>query len=152
MKFKSIELQGALSNDRKCVLIYYPDVYDYLLKPLAGITLHITIKSEENKRTLKQLRYAWGVCIPCIQYFLFETKGEKHTKDAIYTWIKIHILKETPVVCTIMGKEFIQLEGKTFSEMNKEEFSDAIDTIIKEMAIRGCYIPPPTGSNYLHDF
>lgn len=93
----------------------------------------------------------WGILIPYTRKWLWDTQGENYTNDEVYLWLRISLLGEKPKVVNIAGQEIITTSSKRFSQMNTAEFATAVDTILREMAARGCIIPEPSQGKHTHN-
>ena len=144
------ELTGELSEDMSIILTSATSLRRILYHFL-GEKLLIKISIFRPKRSDKQNRYMWGVIVPCVRAWLFETQGIKYTKDQAYAWINQEVLGNKPVIVDIMGVEVITLEGKRFSQMSTKEFAEAVDTIIVYFDPKGCRIPLPKENNLITD-
>lgn len=114
--------------------------------------LEITFKVFRQQRSSAQNRYMWGVVVPTVRAWLKETQGVSYTPDEVYTWLRVSILGNAPSVREVAGSEVLVMTGKRFSAMNTKEFAEAVDTILNEMAKRGCMVPEPKKSNFIHEF
>lgn len=148
---KEFDLLGEFSEDFATIKIDHHITNRYVLKSLAGKKLSVTVKPFKESRTDAQNRYMHGVIVPTVKAWYKETHGVVLTADEVYTFLRIRVLGEKPKVRVIMGLEVVTMTGKRFSQMNKTEFAQAIDTIIDYFAQRGCYISPPIKNNHLHE-
>ena len=148
------EVLGQLTED--CSYIYIPHykIYQRELKKWVGKDLSIHLEVLRATRSSRQNRYIHGVICKWVGAWLEETQGEIYSHNEVYTWLRVKLLKEEPIVKTILGTEVIVMTGKRFSEMTTKEFSVAVEVILAKMAKRGCVIPipKPKGTNMIHEF
>jgi len=145
---------GELSPDGQSLVIANSRLAKRLWKNLMGVQLEITFKKFYRKRSLAQNRWIWGVCVLQIRQWLMDTKGEEHSKEAIYAFLRTVVIGDTMWVETIEGQDIIYLSGKRFSQMNTKEFSDAVEKIVVYYAERGLEImlPKPKTNNLITDY
>jgi len=148
----TLEMQGELSKDSSSIFFPHFRIYQRYLKKFAGQELMVKIEILRHKRSDKQNRYMWAVIVPYVQHWLHETEGKRYKRDHVYSWIRISLLEEEPVIVTIQGKEMIEMTGKRFSQMSTKEFGEAVDTIREKMLERGVDIPEPTTDKRKHNF
>lgn len=154
MSNEEYTVTGYLSPDCKSLEIDHSDSLARIFRVLKGIQLEISFKKFYRKRSLAQNRWMWGVCVPTVQQWLYETKGENHDKEAIYTFLRVRVVGDEPRIEEFMGEEVIYLTGKRFSQMNTVEFSDAVEKIVNYFANRGLEIPlpKPKTNNLITDY
>jgi len=154
MRDEEFTVTGYLSEDYNYLLIDNPSIIKRACKFLKGEKLEITFKKFYKKRTAAQNRWLWGICIEDIRRWLYETTGERHSKQAIYTFLMTKVLGYDIQSEIIDGKEILFLEGKRFSEMTTLEFSDAVEKIYNYYAERGLQIrmPRPNTNNLITDY
>lgn len=149
------ELEGTINPDGLIVPLHF-GLYKRLFRLAGlmeeGVPVRISVTKLVRQRSLRQNAYLWGVIVPTVSAWMRETEGVKYTPDEVYTWLRLSLLDEKPVVKEIAGLEVIVMAGKRFSAMSTAEFSEAVDTIIRKMAERGCVVPLPKGENLLTDF
>lgn len=150
-KDQEFEVLGELSEDRLSLVLHHGKMYKRVLGNLVGKVLKIKFSIYRSKRSDAQNRYMWGVVVPTVKNWYLETHGEKKDPEEIYAWLNISILGNKPKIVNIMDEDVIVMTGKRFSAMNTKEFAEAVDTIVKEMDAKGCYISLPEGDNFLHD-
>lgn len=149
---KEFDIVGTLSDDCSCLEITHHVMLKRIIGGLRGEKLRIRFSKLKMKRSDAQNRYMWGVVVPCVRAWLLETQGVKYTPDEVYTWLRVGLLGYKPEVKEIAGQECIVMTGKRFSEMNTAEFAEATDSILTQMAEKGCVIPEPKQHNFLHEF
>lgn len=146
------ELSGELTDSCDGIMF---DVSRHLwrvLGPLKGKKLLVKFGVLRHKRSDAQNRYIWGVMVPTVQAWFKETTGEVKSKDEVYTWFRVGLLGDKPVITEVMGCEVITMSGKRFSQMNTKEFGEAVDMILQLMAEKGCVIPEPRQFNFITEF
>lgn len=143
---------GELNEDCSAILIHHYKPMARIIRILKGKTLEITFKVFRAIRSDRQNRYIWGVVVPTVRAWMLETNGTAPSKDGVYLWLRKSLLGDQLQVEEFLGEQLITMGGKRFSAMNTKEFADAIDTIVKEMALKGCVIPLPRENNLLSDF
>jgi len=146
------EVTGTLSEDCKSLQLDHAVAMKRVIMWLKGEKLEIKFSKLRNRRSDKQNRYIWGVVVVVIQAWFKESQGEDLTKDQVYTWLRVGLLGHKPVIKEILGEEVIVMEGKHFSAMNTKKFALAIDSIIKQMDEKGCFIPLPKDGNFITDY
>jgi hypothetical protein len=147
------EVIGEMTED--CQWLWLPHFKSYQRTQIANLRdrkLEIVIRPYREIRSDAQRKYFYGVIIKWVQNWLFETQGEKHSKEDVYAWIRIKLLGHKITVKEVMGEEVIYMKDKRFSQMNTKEFADTVDEIRAKMLLRGLDIPEPNGNNDLHDF
>lgn len=149
---KEFTVVGNLNEDCSAILIQFFKPLAKVIKSLRGEDLEVTFKKIRYNRSAAQNRYMWGVVVPTVRAWMKETQGEIKDKEAVYIWLRKSLLGHSIEVHEIMGEEVIVMGGKRFSKMNTKEFAEAVDTIVQEMAQRGCVIPLPRENNFLSDF
>jgi hypothetical protein len=153
-KDQPITLTGRLSPDLTTLVIDYGHRLKRMLKPLAEDVLEITIKKHYRKRTVAQNNWIWGVCIPTIRAWKKEIEGIAPSPEAIYTFLRQHIVEEDIIIEEIDGKEIFYFNGKRFSQCTTIEFSERVEKIILYYAERDLEIPlpQPKTNNVITDF
>lgn len=146
------DVTGELSEDGQFIQLHHFKLLKSVLRIFKGQKLDVRIRIYKERRSESQNRYMWGVVVPTIQRWLKETKGERHSKDEVYSWIKIQLLGVVPEVHNILGQEVIVMKELSFSKMTTAEFAHYTNLIIDKMAERDCHIPTPRGNNDLADF
>lgn len=148
------EVTGILTEDCQYCQIQAWKMFQRTFKKWVGIELLISIQPKRYKRSLAQNKFMHGVVVPYVKNWFREDQGKELTKDEVYTWLRIGLLGEKPKIMEVAGEQIVTLTSKRFSQMTTAEFATATDTILKEMAIRGCIIPEPKkrGLNLLEDF
>ena len=153
---ESYDLTGQLTENCEHIRLDHFRIFQKTFKKWLGKDILITIRELKYKRSDNQNRFCWGVIIPYVRHWLYETQGVKYAPDYVYTWLRLELLEEAPTVMEIAGREVIVMTGKRFSQMNTAEFATAVDTILNKMAERGCIIPEPSKDknkhNLLQDF
>ena len=147
-----ITVVGELSPDGQSLVISNAVKAKRLWKHLQGIQLEIVFKKFYKKRTNLQNRYIWGVLVPDVIQFLHETTGILHSKEAVYTFLRIRVIGNEMWVETIDNQDVIYLAGKRFSQMTTKEFSEAIEKIVAYYAERGLEIRLPKDNCLVTDY
>lgn len=143
------DITGYLTEDFRHIELDSPAMVRMVCRKLAGVQLDIRVKPLRENRSNSQNRYFHGVVLPHIQAWLHITKGEKHTPDEVYAWVKISLLGLEPKVVNILGEDVIMMKEKSFSKMSTKEFAETVDLIRDKMYQLGCNIPEPTKNNHL---
>ena len=145
---------GELSPDGQSLVISNSFRAKRLWKHLQGVQLEITFKKFFRKRSLAQNRWIWGICVPDVIQFLFDTTGVLHSKEAVYAFLRTRVIGNEMWVETIDDQDIIFLSGKRFSQMNTKEFTDAVEKIVLYYAERGMKIrlPKPKTNNFITDY
>lgn len=149
------EVVATLDEDCSALQLTHFRMLRRALKKFVGKELILTINILKYKRSDAQNRYMWGVVVKYVKHWLKETKGETYTSNQVYTWLRIVLLAEEPVVTIIAGREIIEMTGKRFSAMSTAEFAIAVDTIREKMLAKGLDIPEPQKGkkhNMIHEF
>lgn len=149
---KKINLTGELTEDCTHLRLDHSSALWRILQSLKGQKLEIMFWVFRYKRSDAQNRYIHGVIVPTVRAWYKETNGEVKSHDEVYTWLRIGLLGQAPVIGEFMGVEIITMSGKRFSKMTTKEFAEATDTILKLMAEKGCIIQEPKQNNFLSDF
>jgi len=136
-------VSGTLSPDGRSLEITNAPRAVRLWKHLIGVDLEITFKKFYRKRSLAQNRWIWGVCVPAVIQYLLETTGVLHSKEAVYSFLRLNVIGNEAWVETIEGQDVIYITGKRFSQMTTKEFSEAVEKIVAYYAERGTEIPLP---------
>jgi len=152
MKDNEIIVMGRLSSDLKSLEITHADKVSRLLAPLQDEDLEISIKKFYKRRTAAQNRWIWGVCIPQIITWMKNNEGTAPSKEALYTYLRTHVVGQEIVLEQVGEHEVPILKGKRFSQMTTKEFSDAVDKIVDYYAERGLEINLPKDDNVVTDF
>lgn len=145
------EVMATLTDDCQFVAITHFRMLRRALQKFIGQDLIITIQILKSKRSDKQNRYMWGVVVPYVRHWLYETKGEKYSREQTYIWLRVKLLQEEPIITEIDGVEVVTMTGKRFSAMNTAEFAEAVDTIRDKMLHRGLDIPEPSQGRHKHN-
>lgn len=148
---EKLTLTGKLSDNLKTIEISHAKIMRRVLSAISGKELEITVGVLRKRRSDAQNRYIWGVVVPVVRSFLKETQGEDYTKEEVYAWLR-KLLGHDMEIREIAGEDVIVMTGKRFSKMNTKEFAEAIDLILKKMALQGCVIPEPNQHNFIHEF
>lgn len=148
------EVRGYFTEDSQYVQIQAWKVFQRTFRKWIGTELVVSIKPLRYKRSESQNRYMWGVVVIYVKNWFEEEQGLELTRDEVYSWLRISLLGQKPKIIEVGGEQIVTMTSKRFSQMTTLEFSSATDTILKEMAIRGCIIPEPKkkGLNLLEDF
>lgn len=117
-----------------------------------GVRMEVKFKPHRARRSDRQNRYIWGVVVPCVRAWKYETEGVKYEKDEIYLWLRVGLLGHKPVITDVSGVQVITMSGKRFSQMNTKEFTDAIEDIRQRLALQDCVVPEPRQENFLSEF
>jgi hypothetical protein len=128
---------GKLTEDCKGLTIDFATTVIRLLYPIKEDILEINIKKFRKKRTDRQNRWIWGYAIITVQAFLKETTGSYPSKEALYTFFRVNIVGDEPVVENVHGVDVIVLKGKRFSQCTTVEFSERAEKIIRYYAEMG---------------
>lgn len=148
---ETYELTGLLTEDCQYVQFNAWKMYQKTLRKWVGKDILVTIKVLRYKRSDKQNRYMFGVIVPYVRRWLYETQGEKFTPEQVYTWLRVKLLDEHPKITMIAGEEVVTMTGKKFSAMNTAEFAEAVDKIRIQMLERGLDIPEPKRGKANHN-
>ena len=123
-----------------------------VFRKLREVELDICIKVRRKIRSNRQNRYFWGVVVPIVREYMYETTGIKYTNNQIYYYLNSEVLGQKPEITIILEKNVICWNGKRFSQMTTVEFNDAVVDIQQHFAPMGCEIPDPNQENFLQDF
>lgn len=149
-KKDEITVLARFSPDLSSLVIANANKLGRVFRPLMDDDLEITIKKFYRQRSAAQNRWMWGVCIPSVIGFFKETQGESPSKDAIYAWLRTHVLGQELVLEEVQGVEVPIMKSKKFSQMTTVEFSDAVDVIVQYFDELDHEIPlPKEGTNNL---
>jgi len=140
---ESYQLTGLLTEDCQYVQFQAWKAFQKTLSKWVGKDLLITVQVLRYKRSTAQNNFMWGVLVPYVLRWFYETQGKKLTPDEVYTWLRIKLLDEVPKIVNIAGDEVVTMTGKRFSAMNTRQFADAVDIIRAKMLERGLDIPEP---------
>jgi hypothetical protein len=152
-KSRSLDFIGELQDDFTLKLEGSEGAsIRHLLSFFKGKELDITFSIHEKNRSAAQNRYIHGVVVPIVRTWFEETTGDRHTHDEVYMWLRVSLLKQSPIIKNVGGEQVIIMEGKRFSKMTTKEFAEAIDLIIATMAERDCPIPFPREENHITKF
>lgn len=136
-------VMGQLSPDCHSLVIDNGSRIARMFKHLADVPLEITFKKFYRKRTLAQNRWIWGICVPAVMQWLWEDEGIRYSKEAVYAYLRIKVLKQEVQIISIMGFDVPVIEGKRFSAMTTIEFSDSVEVIVLHYAEQGREVPLP---------
>lgn len=147
-------VSGTLSPDGRSLEITNAPRAVRLWKHLIGVDLEITFKKFYRKRSLAQNRWIWGVCVPTVIQYLLDTTGVHHSKEAVYSFLRMVVIGNEAWVETIDGQDVIYITGKRFSQMTTKEFSEAVEKIVAYYAEREVEIPlpKPKTNNLITDY
>ena len=116
-----------------------------------GVEVEVTVRRHTKRRTAAQNRYIHGVIVPVVQHWLRESQGENVNHDNCYYMLR-QIVGDSLQIKLVGGIQVISLTGKRFSEMNTQEFGEAVEKIKVYFSPKGCAIPDPTQHNFINDF
>lgn len=120
-------------------------------KRLYGKKLEVSFKELEYQRSGAQNRWLWGVAYVRIASFLYETQGERISKEAIHSHTLQVILKYEMVLVDVAGKTVAHFKGKSTSQLSTKKFMQLKDDLQLYWSERGCVIPDPRENNFLSD-
>jgi hypothetical protein len=147
-----ITFTGKLAADCRSLLIDNVESIIRILRVHQETSLEINITKFHRKRTDAQNRWCWGYAIVTVRAWMLETTGEAPSKEALYTFFRVHIIGDEPVVETIDGVDIIVLKGKRFSQCTTVEFSERSEKIIAYYAEKGLELnfPDTESNNYMN--
>lgn len=100
----------------------------YLKETMQGddeVLVELNIVRIDNKKSLQQLRYFYGVVLPVIKQSLEDLQGESLTKEEVVIFLKDRFFyEEVPT-----GEHFVKLP-MTFSKAKKSEIYKFIQDVI----------------------
>ena len=104
------------------------------------VLVELNIVRVDNKKSLRQLRYFYGVVLPVIKQSLEDLQGESLTKEEVVMFLKDKFFfEEVPT-----GEHFVKLP-MLFSKAKKTEISKFIQDVIDfGRDILNVEIPEPT--------
>jgi len=103
-----------------------------------NLAWQVTVQPAVRRRTENQNAYLWSIYEHILKVGGEEMRG--WTKDDLHSFFLIeHFGGETK---TLFGRKRIKPLRRS-SKLNKQEFSDLLETIMRFMAERGVYIPSP---------
>lgn len=104
------------------------------------VLVELNIVRVDNKKSLQQLRYFYGVVLPVIKQSLEDLQGESLTKEEVVMFLKDKFFfEEVPT-----GEHFVKLP-MLFSKAKKTEISKFIQDVIDfGRDILNVEIPEPT--------
>lgn len=145
---------GELSPDGQSLVIANSALAKRLWKHMGGMQLEIVFKKFYRKRSLAQNRWIWGICVPQVMQFYIDTTGVKHSKEAMYAFLRTKVVGDEMWVEEVEGHDIIFLSGKRFSQMTTKEFSEAVEKIVAYYAERDLEImlPKPKTNNLITDY
>ena len=146
------ELTGTFDGSGKTLALDHPGIMKKIMRNLVGEKLLIVVQKLRYKRSEAQNRYIWGVMVPCVRMWFRETTGETPSPDEAYVWLRVGLLGYKAEIKMLKGVEIITMTGKRFSQMNTKEFAEAVDTMIKLLDEKGCFVPLPKKDNFITDF
>ena len=143
---------GKLSEDCRSIEIDNVSSIVRMLRVHKDVPLEINITKFHRRRTDAQNRWIWGYAIVKVRAFQLETTGECSSKEALYTFFRVKIVGDEPIVENIDGVDVIVLKGKRFSQQTTVEFSTNAEKIIKYYAERGLDLsfPDIASNNYIN--
>jgi len=153
MNNQEFNVKGRLSDDSQSLIIENAYRVSRMFRHLKDTDLEIVFKKFFNKRSNRQNKWLWGICISMtlIPWYL-ENEGITYTKEALYAFLRTRVVGQDVVVETIDGVDVMVISGKRFSQMTTVEFSNAVEKIVLYYAERGLEIPLPKDDNLLTDF
>ena len=141
---------GNLNEDLSVTINNAKDCSSLLNKFVGPI--EILIRKISKKRTDKQNRWYWGVCIRTI---IEETKridGEEYTKDQIHFYILSQVINVKFRTETVMDRTIMIFEIPSTTQMSTYEFMNFKENIQRHFAERkGIVIPDPTEKTYINE-
>lgn len=125
---------------------FKPDDMNVLQKYLAEIMngdpdveVELTIVKSDNKKSLQQLRYFYGVILPVIKHALEELQGESLTKEEVIMFLKDKFFYEEVEI----GGHFVKMP-MSFSKATKEDVHKFITNVLMfSNDVLGAHIPEP---------
>lgn len=155
----SLNLLGKFTDDGKFIEIDESFVHLRMFKPYMFKELEVEVSIYKKKRTDAQNRYFHGVC--CVRIIAFEKRNgatwlenltSKEAMETIKAHIYSNVLKQRITMRVVQGKEVMVQTGKRMSEMNVEEFTNAVEEIRSQYAEIGCDIPDPIANGFMADY
>lgn len=125
---------------------FKPDDMNVLQKYLAEIMngdpdveVELTIVKSDNKKSLQQLRYFYGVILPVIKHALEELQGEPLTKEEVIMFLKDKFFYEEVEI----GGHFVKMP-MSFAKATKEDVHKFITNVLMfSNDVLGAHIPEP---------
>lgn len=145
------EVTGSLSEDCQYLILDHSKMLRRVIRYLVGERLEIKFSKLRQRRSDAQNRYIWGVLVPTVMAWRKETEGKVYEKDEVYAWLRISLLGHKPEIRDVIGETVIVMTGKRFSKMTTKEFAEAVETMVQELAERGCEVPLPREQNFITD-
>jgi len=141
-----IYIPGKLAIKLDGTRYFKPDdttiLQKYLQEIMNGSTdveVELTIVRTENKKSLQQLRYFYGVILPVIKQALEDLQGEPLTKEEVIMFLKDKFFYEE---VTVSG-HFVKLP-MSFAKATKEDVTKFISKVLQfANEVLGTHIPEP---------
>ena len=148
-------LKGTLRDDMS-LTFEHAHAFKSVFAHLVGKDLDIQVTLLRKTRSNRQNRYMHGVVVPTVQRWLTslghtDSEGMPFSHDQVYVKLRKDIGHRI-LVEELEGEQVVTISGNRFSKMDTKEFAEAIDTIIRAYAEKGCVIPEPNAECFLNDF
>lgn len=123
-----------------------------IFRQFSDVDFEVKIQRFRKSKSQAQLRYYFGVIVPRIIQYKWETDGERWSKADVEAYNYMHILKLQFKEKYLNGKPVMIISGKTLSDMNVQEAEDFFKLVRHHWAEIGCDIKEPNEGNFLNDF
>jgi hypothetical protein len=143
---------GELSPDCSTIVLDHAPYLRRILNTWVGKKLEVNLKVLRNRRSDRQNRWWWGVVIPTVRRWLFETTGNLHEPEAVHIWLQQNVLGYSIRQEVILGITVFIVEGKRTSQMTTVEFTNMVDVVVVFFAEKGVVIPMPIKRNLITDY
>ena len=98
-----------------------------------GRRVEVTVRRQQQGRTMQQNRYYWSVVVPIFGDWTGEEKDEAHA-----TLKTIHLQVEQ----VLPTGELVRKPGST-RRLTVQEFAAYVERVCTWLALQGVYVPPP---------
>ena len=152
----TLHFKGHLRDEDMSLRLDHALAMREILSMWSGKELDIRVTVLRKNRSDRQNRYMHGVVVPTVQRWLTQightdSEGKPLNHEQVYAKLRTDIGHKLKIE-EIDGVQIVTISGTRFSKMDTKEFAEAVDTIIRIYAEKGCYIPEPNEECFLNDF
>lgn len=122
-----------------------------LLRQLDNKELVVHITLFEEKATVKQFRWYWGVAIQKIIQLHKDHTGEILSKNEVHLYNLNMIVQPKLRTKEILGKTIIEIEEFSMSKMSKRDFNNFKTKLQEFWAKRDIIIPDPGEEDFVNE-
>lgn len=118
----------------------HPSYVEKMLSDVDDADVLVSITKYSNKRSLAQNAYYRGIVLRDIQEFVYDTQGERYSKEYIHQY-HLHKFVGMNIDTKEMFGELVPIMGrKTTSGMSVKEMAIFLEQVINMWLERGCMI------------